>query len=776
VTRRIPFVLVVLTLLCLAAPAGAHAAVGGITVLPEPDGCYTDTGESYAGGLTCTTLPVSPYSSDHYYAGMGGALAPDGSAVYLGGDGRLDVLTRDPVGGALTHSSCWDNGTTGEHADDCASPVGANKALLFDPVHVTVAGEDVYAGDGTVLYHLRRQPDGTLQMQDDCLSYQAGVDCAPGHGLSGFATAVSPDGTQLFIGSSGGELYAFDRDPATGALSQEAAPVCVTMDGRDRYSATPEVDGACLTGRGVGSQYRSIAFSPDGEQLYAATEYGFAIFDRDPASGEISQATGGDGCYAWSAVSEPTCTQHDLAYAGHDVAVAPDGETVYAVMDQGLLVFDRDPSTKTLTLLPGTDGCIQGGFGSVIGCAHVAGAEYLRDVTVSPDGLNVYTHGTGSTGDRIQAWSRASDGALAKLGGAGECVSYDGAGGACSVHDLSLSRLPVFAVTPDGASLYAAGSGYQGHYGPGALALHRDAPPPPDTVAPTVTITKPAVGQRFTQGQSVTPEYSCADETDPSPDCEVVTPIDTSTTTGGQARFFRVRARDAAGHETTTAHGYFVDPAPVNPPVSPPSPPSPGADEAARKAAEAATKALASALQKLFSKKPPAPTPVQTILGSGISQPITATQPNTTYIGQLSGVVSAGSANVVSAGSGNVVSAGSANVVSAGCCHLRPAGGQVVSAGSANLVGGAAARRPKAKQVLLGDGGKLFEQPGTGKLKLKLNKAGRKVVAAYRAKAKAERRTGRKVRPLVLMLTVVAGKADGTTPAVFTTRRFVIKG
>lgn len=139
------------------------------------------------------------------------------------------------------------------------------------------------------------------------------------------------------------------------------------------------------------------------------------------------------------------------------------------------------------------------------------------------------------------------------------------------------------------------------------------------------------------------------------------------------------------------------------------------------------------------------------------------------------GVVAAGGGNLIRASSG-VVAAGGLNnasgVVAAG--GLNNTSG-VVAAGGLNLMKRAVARKPK--QVLLGGGGVTFKTAGKGALKVKLNPAGKKVVALYRAQAKAQRRAGKKVAPLRITMTTVIGPVQpGTGPAVYKSKVLIIRG
>src|SRR4051794_32080376 len=56
--------------------------------------------------------------------------------------------------------------------------------------------------------------------------------------------------------------------------------------------------GGCTAGHGFGAN-TSVAISPDGRNAYVTTFFGsnsVLVFDRDPATGALTQKSGQDGC------------------------------------------------------------------------------------------------------------------------------------------------------------------------------------------------------------------------------------------------------------------------------------------------------------------------------------------------------------------------------------------------------------------------------------------------------------------------------------------------
>ena len=109
-----------------------------------------------------------------------------------------------------------------------------------------------------------------------------------------------------------------------------------------------------------------------------------------------------------------------------------------------------------LSFIPGDSGCWKPWGWAATGCTTgSAGLESPREVVVSPDGRSVYVAG-GSTAGRLAAFSRSTaTGELTALAGTAACVTTDGSGGECTT-DASLGPVKGLAMSPDGATLYAA--------------------------------------------------------------------------------------------------------------------------------------------------------------------------------------------------------------------------------------------------------------------------------------------------------------------------------
>ena len=99
----------------------------------------------------------------------------------------------------------------------------------------------------------------------------------------------------------------------------------------------------------VGSN--AVAISPDGGSLYVAASRSnaIAIFARDAVSGELTQARSTAGCIAVAGAGG--CAQAVGLEGVNSVAVSPDGRNLYATArgSDSVTVFQRNPSTGALS-------------------------------------------------------------------------------------------------------------------------------------------------------------------------------------------------------------------------------------------------------------------------------------------------------------------------------------------------------------------------------------------------------------------------------------------
>jgi len=308
-----------------------RAADGSLHQKPLPDACFG------FGGCQAASNMGAPRSI---------AISPDGTTLYVASPSSITVFDRDSDGSL--HQKPGNNGCiTQSVVAGCAQvPQISN---LRDIV-VSPDGHNVYAGSpgfGAILT-FDRAPTGTLSANGGMISAPAPGFVAGDRIAGSYGLAVSPDGRNVYSASwsvldSG--IAVLDRDPATGALSQAAAP---SIDG-----CVANGDPRCRLGVAV-DQVRDVAVSADGRSVYAATIEGVAVFDR-AAGGDLTQKPLPDGCLQDRAQAGTNgCTAVDGTTESRWIAISPDGSSVYSSSTQmnTIAAFARElppapPATQT---------------------------------------------------------------------------------------------------------------------------------------------------------------------------------------------------------------------------------------------------------------------------------------------------------------------------------------------------------------------------------------------------------------------------------------------
>ena len=461
--------LMLLAMATLSFSPTAAWAVGELSQKAGLDGCVSDNGS----GGTCRDVAALE-------APDGVAVSTDGRNVYVASEvsNSLGIFDRDPVTGALTQKP----GTAGCISEDGSGGACEDGRGLLTASRVVVSpdGENVYVASqlSSAIAIFDRDPaTGALTQKPGtagCVSNSGDV-CEKARALdTPRELAISPDGRNLYVAAQlSSAVTVFERDEA-GSLRQDAGAAGCITETRTR--------GSCVDGKALAFPV-GLAVSPDGGNVYVASAGSNAVAVlRRGADGHLSQDGGANGCISDSGTTGmgDTCVKSRGLETPTAVLVSPEGRNVYVagLTSNSLLTFERDPLTGELVEKPGTEGCVSDD-GSGGACADGNTLLTPFGLAASPDGRNIYL--PASTSDAVASFDRASGGGLLQKSGLDGCLSEGGSGGLCR-SGRALKTPLVVAVSPDGRNVYVSG------YSSDAVAVFdRALPPPADTVAPDVS-------------------------------------------------------------------------------------------------------------------------------------------------------------------------------------------------------------------------------------------------------------------------------------------------
>jgi hypothetical protein len=237
-----------------------------------------------------------------------------------------------------------------------ASPDGRFVYVAGGSDAFTVFGHGGGYGGLTVL---SRDPASGALARIQCLSSD-GTDGATSGGCDPLTAAVdivgltmSPDGTAVVAAASGsGSITLLSRDVTTGRLTEVAcAQESVPYGGR--CLGAPSLEG-------VGS----VAFSPDGKDIYAASAYHSAILQLRLAEDGtlVKKCVSADG-------SSGSCARVPQLVNPGTLQPSPDGRFVYSLTALGITWLTRDATTGALA----SGGCVVPATGAACGAGR--GAE-----------------------------------------------------------------------------------------------------------------------------------------------------------------------------------------------------------------------------------------------------------------------------------------------------------------------------------------------------------------------------------------------------------------
>ena len=299
----------------VVSPDGHHVYVGGGSSDSHFGGVAVFARDQVSGTLTFVDLLIET-EDDNW--GLRDdrpmAMSPDSRHLYVNSlIYEYAVFERDPTSGRLTFVEV----SSGLEYSECVvvSPDGEHVYAATNAV-----GFPIPTGRHAVLAFVRDQASGALTFIEDYVDGESGVEAL----RSPMDLAVSPDGHHVYVASSGDNAVAvFERDPASGKLTFVEA----------HYDGRGGVDGL--------RDVRSVAVSPDGDQVYAvgSADGALAVFERDAASGKLD----------FVEVRRDQAGGFDWLRFASSVTVSPDGRNVYVgslgadavVVYQDLFPFDQ---------------------------------------------------------------------------------------------------------------------------------------------------------------------------------------------------------------------------------------------------------------------------------------------------------------------------------------------------------------------------------------------------------------------------------------------------
>ena len=166
---------------------------------------------------------------------------------------------------------------------------------------------------------------------------------------------------------------------------------------------------------------------------------------------DLTQKSGIAGCVSDTGTAG-ACTDGVALVGARQVTVSPDGANVYVVSDRSssVAVFDR-AANGSLTQKSGTAGCISD-TGTAGACVDGVALDIANSITVSPDGKNVYVTSKGSAA--VVVFDRSASGSLTQKSSPAACIAETG-GGVCD-DGLALKGASGVTVSPDGKNVYVA--------------------------------------------------------------------------------------------------------------------------------------------------------------------------------------------------------------------------------------------------------------------------------------------------------------------------------
>ena len=448
---------VVAALVALGLPAGALAAPapqhhkqppkrGTLKQLPGAAGCLVDRSKPTGGcGKARALKGPGPFMGSRAIA-----ISPDGKNVYVASSGSdaIAIFRRNARSGKLIQPKGAAGCIAAKGASHCATAIGLDGP---NSLAISADGRNVYAtsrGSNSISIFQRNRSTGALSQlpaSAGCISGLPVPVCAVGRALVGpDVVVVSPKGENVYVGSFCGNAVAvFDRDPASGALTQPG----------DSTGCIAEAIAGCALGLALGAP-EGMAISGDGASVYVASALSNAVatLARDQSTGTLTQATDGSGCIADGALAG--CLIGVQLSGANAVAFNPGGDVyVTSLFSNSVTAFTRSASGG-LTQKEGTAACLV--WLRAVGCSFGRAMRAPEGLAISPDGASVYAAAFANSAIDVLNRGRKS-GKVTQIPGRAGCLAPRSVSGCTRAR--ALRGVSSIALSPDGRYLYSTSFG-----------------------------------------------------------------------------------------------------------------------------------------------------------------------------------------------------------------------------------------------------------------------------------------------------------------------------
>jgi DNA-binding beta-propeller fold protein YncE len=380
------------------------------------------------------------------------AVSPDGRNVYIAASrsNAIAVFRRNPKTGALGQPSGSAGCVAAKGVFECGKAIGLNGP---NSVAVSPDGRSVYAtsrGSNSIGVFRRNRSTGALTQ------LPAGAGCISGLPVPACTRGralVAPD--VVIVSPDGQNVYVGSFfGNAVAVFDRDRASGALTQPS-DSTGCIAETTSGCTAGIALGAP-EGMAIGPGGASVYVASALSnaVAVLARDKSSGALAQATDGSGCIVNAALSG--CTAGVQLSGANAVAVAPGKGSVYvtSLFSNSVTAFARSASSNVMTQLAGTSGCLV--WLRAVGCSFGRALSSPEGLAVSPDGSNVY----------VAAFATGAIDVLDRNGESGAVVQKPGRAGCLAPRSVpgctparALRGVSSIALSPDGRYLYSTSFG-----------------------------------------------------------------------------------------------------------------------------------------------------------------------------------------------------------------------------------------------------------------------------------------------------------------------------